>query len=247
MAETKLNLVQKLAKMREMVEVLRKNKAGYNYKYVTEDEIMAKVAAGMKKYDVSLIPSIVQGTLVVTPCHYEKTKITKSGEVIKEAINEVLVYGEMLFTWVNNEDRSDHIQVPWVLVGRQSDASQTLGSALTYANRYFMLKYFQIATPDDDPDNWRGKKEEASQEADRAAVQQVITKIDAYIRGYIDANGDNVDEARKNIAGVVKKYVRNGAKATVDYQTHLTDMETAGKLLEALQNEFKFSNEEGEK
>ena len=43
MSETNLNLVQKLAKIREMVEVLRKNKSGFNYKYVTEDEILARV------------------------------------------------------------------------------------------------------------------------------------------------------------------------------------------------------------
>ena len=30
-----LNLVQKLAGIRKMVEVIRKNKSGYNYKYVS--------------------------------------------------------------------------------------------------------------------------------------------------------------------------------------------------------------------
>ena len=70
--EANLNLIQKLAKIREMVEVLRKNKSGFNYKYVTEDEILARVAAGMKKYGVSLQPSIVPGTLSVTPVSYTK-------------------------------------------------------------------------------------------------------------------------------------------------------------------------------
>ena len=82
--EANLNLVQKLAKIREMVEVLRKNKSGFNYKYVTEDEILARVAAGMKKYGVSLQPSIVPGTLSVTPVSYKKTKNTKSGDQLKE-------------------------------------------------------------------------------------------------------------------------------------------------------------------
>ena len=72
--ETVLNLVQKLAKIREMIEVLRKNKSGFNYKYVTEDEILARVAAGMKKYNVSLKPSVVPGTLASSSIHYQKTK-----------------------------------------------------------------------------------------------------------------------------------------------------------------------------
>lgn len=102
--EANLNLVQKLAKIREMVEVLRKNKSGFNYKYVTEDEILARVAAGMKKYGVSLQPSIVPGTLSVTPVSYTKTKNTKSGDQLKEEINETLVHAELTFTWVNCDD-----------------------------------------------------------------------------------------------------------------------------------------------
>lgn len=172
--EANLNLVQKLAKIREMVEVLRKNKSGFNYKYVTEDEILARVAAGMKKYGVSLQPSIVPGTLSVTPVSYTKTKNTKSGDQLKEEINETLVHAELTFTWVNCDDVNDTLVVPWALVGQQGDASQAFGSGLTYANRYFMLKFFQIATPDDDPDNWRSKKEEAEQEAEMAIVLSLI-------------------------------------------------------------------------
>lgn len=126
--EANLNLVQKLAKIREMVEVLRKNKSGFNYKYVTEDEILARVAAGMKKYGVSLQPSIVPGTLSVTPVSYTKTKNTKSGDQLKEEINETLVHAELTFTWVNCDDVNDTLVVPWALVGQQGDASQAFGS-----------------------------------------------------------------------------------------------------------------------
>lgn len=49
-----------------------------------------------------------------------------------------------------------------------------------------MLKFFQIATPDDDPDNWRSKKEEAEQEAEMAIVRPIITKIDDHVKAYED-------------------------------------------------------------
>lgn len=231
--EINLNLVQKLAKIREMVEVLRKNKSGYNYKYVTEDEILARVAAGMKKYGVSLTPSVVPGTLLVSPYHYVKTKNTKSGEQLKEDVNEILVQAEASFIWTDNDNPSEKIIVPWAIVGQQSDASQALGSALTYANRYFMLKFFQIATPDDDPDNWKDKKEEATQEADLAVTRQIVTKIDAHVRGYLDAN-NNTEEARKILTDTIKKYVRNGNKPSADYVNYLTDPDVANKLLDTL-------------
>lgn len=244
--ETNLNLVQKLAKIREMVEVLRKNKSGYNYKYVTEDEILARVAAGMKKYGVSLTPSVVPGTLVVSPYHYVKTKNTKSGDQLKEDVNEILVQAEASFTWTDNDKPSEKIVVPWAIVGQQSDASQALGSALTYANRYFMLKFFQVATPDDDPDNWKDKKEEAEHEAELVVTRQIITKIDAHVRGYLDAN-DNTDEARKTLTELVKKYVRNGNKPSADYVSHLTDPDVANKLLEALKTKLPIVADADEK
>ena len=37
MSEQTSNIYQKLAKVRKQVEVIRKNKSGYGYKYVTED------------------------------------------------------------------------------------------------------------------------------------------------------------------------------------------------------------------
>lgn len=41
MAE-QMNIYQKLARIRKQVEVIQKNKSGYGYKYVSEDEILAK-------------------------------------------------------------------------------------------------------------------------------------------------------------------------------------------------------------
>lgn len=235
--EMNLTLVQKLAKIREMVEVLRKNKSGFNYKYLTEDEILARVAAGMKKYGVSLVPKITPGTFSVEPYHYIKTKNTKNGDQLKEDINEFLIHAEMTFTWIDNDHPEETIVATWAFVGQQSDASQAFGSALTYANRYFLMKYFQIATPDDDPDNWRGKKEEAEYEAEMAVTRPIIAKIDAHVRGYLDLN-DNSDAARKALTDTIKKYVRNENKPTADYLNHLTDPDTAGKLLGALQQQF---------
>ena len=43
MAE-EMNLYQKLAKIRKQVEVIRKNKKGFNYSYVSDDEILARVS-----------------------------------------------------------------------------------------------------------------------------------------------------------------------------------------------------------
>ena len=43
--------------MLTLLEVMQKNKSGYNYKYVTDEEILAKVTAFIDKYGLSLIPN----------------------------------------------------------------------------------------------------------------------------------------------------------------------------------------------
>jgi hypothetical protein len=44
----------------------------------------------------------------------------------------------------------------------QNDFEKGLGSALTYAERYFLLKYFHISTDEDDIDNPNRKPEVVS-------------------------------------------------------------------------------------
>ena len=63
----------------------------------------------------------------------------------------------MLYVWVNAEKPDDRIEVPWQLFGQQDDPSKAFGSALTYSERYFLLKFFSIATDDDDPDAKQNK------------------------------------------------------------------------------------------
>ena len=60
------------------------------------------------------------------------------------------------------------------MVGQQADGSQALGSGLTYANRYFLLKYFNVATSEDDPDAIRS---EMAKEDERKKLSALQTKI----------------------------------------------------------------------
>lgn len=202
MAEV-LNLYQKLAKIRKQVEVVQKNKSGYGYKYVTDDELLAKITVGMDKYGVSLIPHIVAGTLKVEPYTYKKTKRDK-GNTYEETVNEFTAVGDMEYVWVNNDNPDETITVRWSMVGQQSDASQCLGSGLTYSMRYFLLKYFNVATPDDDPDNWRSKQHEAAAAEDRALAEQTISILDGQVKAYLAANPGSTDAVKKFLAGYVK-------------------------------------------
>lgn len=226
MAEV-LNLYQKLAKIRKQVEVVQKNKSGYGYKYVTDDELLAKITVGMDKYGVSLVPNIVPGTLKVEPYTYKKTKRDKNGSY-EETVNEFTAVCDMAYVWVNNDNPEETVTVSWSMVGQQSDASQCLGSGLTYSMRYFLLKYFNVATPDDDPDNWRSKQKATEAAEDKAIAEQIINALDGKVKVFLAENPTSAEEVKK----LMSKYVKGGNYFAI------TESALASKVLEDFQATF---------
>lgn len=220
--QEQLNIYQKLAKIRKQVEVIQKNKRGYGYTYVSEEEILAKITVFMDKYHLSLVPGIVGGTTKVEPYPYKKTKTTKGGEIYEENVNEVLVSADMTWTWVNNDNPEEKVVVGWTLVGQQSDASQAFGSGLTYSDRYFLLKYFNVATTDDDPDAHRSKQRAAEAAEDKMIAEQIIGTFDEVVKAFLKANESKAEDVKK----FVSKYAKGGNYFAI------TESTLAAKLLD---------------
>jgi len=230
-----MNLFAKLSQIRKSVEVVQTDKAGYGYRYVTDEALLAKITGGMTKYHVSLVPQIVPGTTHIDKYHYEKLKKGKSGTPdIIEPQNEILVDAEMIYSWVNNDNPDDRIDVPWVMVGQQADASQAFGSALTYSMRYFLLKFFAVATPDDDPDNWRTKQREAEAAEEKELADAIIREFDMEFRGWLASHPDKRDEA----VAFFKGFEKSG-----NYQ-NITDPRLAAKLRSDFEDKFNRKTEE---
>lgn len=235
-----LNIYEKLAKIRKPVEVLRKNKSGYGYKYVTEDVILSKITGLMGKLGVSLVPNIIRGTTAVEPYSYSKTKSTKDGKIYEERVNEILVHCDMEWHWVNNKNPDDRVIVPWSMVGQQSDASQAFGSGLSYASRYFMLKYFNVATSDDDPDNWRSAQKEAENAENKEIAGQIIHQVHSIVTAHLEKSPDD----KPAVAAVVKKYAKEKGRASANYYA-IEDPAVASELLQEITD--KFSDHKKEK
>ncbi len=228
MAE-KLNIYQKLAKIRKPVEVLQKNKQGFGYRYVTEDVILSKITGLMDKYQVSLIPNILYGTTKVEPYTYSKTKSTKDGKIYEEKVKEILVTCDMDWQWVNNDNPEDRIVIPWTAVGQQVDASQALGSGLSYSSRYFLLKFFNVATSDEDPDNWRKLQKEAEEAEEKEISAKIIEKIHSIVMAHLEKNPDD----KTKVISLTKKYAKTkDGKASGDYNNIVRSADAAALLAE---------------
>lgn len=232
MADEKLNLIQKLAKIRSISDVAQKNKKGYNYSYTDITAILANVTAGMKKYGVSLIPSIVPETADVAQNVLVNTKFDKTGKTYDQTVTEMIFKADMVFKWVNDEDPTDFIAVPWFVTGSQSDPSQALGSGLTYCTRYFLTSYFQIAQPETDADTYRSKQKAAEESEDRAIAEQIIQNFDVVVKKFLADNADKGEEVKKFIS----KYAKGG-----NYYL-IKESALASKLLD----DFRTKYEKGE-
>lgn len=138
-AET-LNLFQKLLKIQQEIKGLGKDGKSFGYQYVTGTKALEHIKPLMNDLGLLLKPE-------VTGFHNERQDYNvKSG-----AKSEILTKVDMLFTWIDC-DSGETLPCQWGANG-QNDWEKGFGSALTYGERYFLLKFFHIATDEDDIDN----------------------------------------------------------------------------------------------
>lgn len=228
-----LNIYQKLAKIRKAIEVVKKNKKGYGYTYADEEEILSKITGLMDKFELSLNPKIVPETMKVIQNDNIKVKFTKDGIKYEDHAYETVVQCDMVWSWINNLNPDERIDVTWALVGGQSDPSQAFGSGLTYSSRYFLLKFFNVATTDDDPEVYRKKQKEAEETEGRLMAGKIVEEISNFVASRLEKFPDD----REKISALIKKHVKINGKASSNW-LQIQDPEVAANLLAALKENF---------
>lgn len=158
MSEQKLNLYQKIVEVRKIAEGFNKDKSSYNYSYVSGNQILAKIKNKMNELNLLLFPSTEFGE------HSTHAYKTAKG---KDALDFV-VKGAMSYTWINGDEPSEREVISWAYYGQQDDISKAYGSALTYSERYFLLKCLGLPTDEDDPD---AKPEKGEQQPNKKAAE----------------------------------------------------------------------------
>lgn len=147
----KLNLYQKLLQIQISVMGLKKDKKSNTYEYVTGTKVFEHIKPLMNQYGLILKQEIVS---------IENERIdykTGVGTQYEKPKSEILTKAMMRFTWIDTE--SGEKDENMFGANGQNDWEKGLGSALTYAERYFLLKFFHIATDEDDIDNPERKPE----------------------------------------------------------------------------------------
>lgn len=137
-----LNLYQKIADVKANIDGFTKDTKGYNFSYVSGSQILHRIREKMIEHKLLLIPNTTNEQWTT---HTYKNK--KGNEVI-----DFVVEMDLNYKWINADKPEEQLEISYHAFGQQSDISQAHGTALTYAERYFLMKFFNIPTDEDDAD-----------------------------------------------------------------------------------------------
>ena len=126
------------------------------YNYVSGAKLLGVIRPLMDKLGLILTQEVVE--IKNEPITY----MTRNGEK-----TEMFTTAHIRFTWVDTEDGSQVVND--FFANGMNAWDKGLGSALTYAERYYLMKTFHIATDEDDID--AQVKDEAIKPAPSQAVQ----------------------------------------------------------------------------
>lgn len=137
MTTEKMNIHQKLVEIRKSVKFLKKESQGHGFKFTSSSQVIMSIRDKMNELNVLLIPR-------VTGSEVRDHKTQKGNHQYFTALT-------MEFEWVDADNPKDRFSVPWYGQGLD-DGEKGVGKALTYAEKYLILKQFNIPTDKDDPD-----------------------------------------------------------------------------------------------
>ena len=147
-----LTLLQKMLEIRKAVDYIQKSTVGKQFNYTSSSQVLSAVRAAMNDQGLLLVPSIVGSVLTSTPNR-----------------NDVLSHFtelEMLMTWYDVAS-GEKLEIPWYGQGVDLAGEKGIGKALTYAEKYHILKVFNIPTDKDDPDAFQEKAQPSMSKKDK--------------------------------------------------------------------------------
>lgn len=184
----KINLKQKLVNIRKSVEYIQKTESGNSGKYVDPAVLLQKIRSKMDELNVLLVPEI-------TEAQHGKIKAPTKNNPENENFS---CYMSMNYVWMDAESEEE-LRVPWAAVAdNMKDSSYAFGGGLTYTERYFLLKFFNIPTSKDDPEFFEQKT------AERITKEQ-IDKLCILVKekGFpVDATLNKLAKTRYNLGNL---------------------------------------------
>jgi len=169
-----MSIYKKLLEVKKKVPYLQKDKQSFQYSYATPSLVLGVFNPLLNEAGLLLKTEVLSmsSERVLVKSKEDKARTKKHKPQVKDNIGNIIDIGqpaemafidvyetlyalEMRFTWVDVETGEKDVNL-FFASGLNGD-EKGVGSALTYAERYFFLKYFNVPTDSDDPDSFQEK------------------------------------------------------------------------------------------
>ena len=154
--QLKAKLYEKVARVKSGMQYLKRDGKSFGYKYVTGEQVLSVVNPLMAEVGLVIHPEVEE---IEFPPHLVLHKENSHSKPLIETGCQLSM--NMVIT---DTETGYSVKVGWAGAGH-NDGEKSFGSALTYAERYFYLKFFGVATGEDDPDRHQKKYETQAAEA----------------------------------------------------------------------------------
>lgn len=142
----KMNVYQKINEVKKAVKNFTKDAETSGkgaYSYTSGTQILSAIKEKMEEVGLLFIP-------VGTEHRGYQTYNYKNS--YGDNKTDFLVDGKLFYEWIDIDNPTDRQRVEFEYYGQQNDLSKAFGSALTYSERYILLKSLGVPTDEDDPD-----------------------------------------------------------------------------------------------
>ena len=153
-----MNVFQKINEVKKVVKGFTKDAETSGkeaYSYTSGAQILAAIKEKMEEVGLLFLP--------VTTRHRNWTTYNYKNSYGDDK-TDFIVEGQLVYEWINIDEPSDRQRVEFEYYGQQNDISKAFGSALTYSERYLLLKSLGAPTDEDDPDKRTEDKPSAKTE-----------------------------------------------------------------------------------
>ena len=170
-----MNIYEKLLEMQRRVDgVIRDGKnTSDKYDFASDENVLDTFRPIMDELGLLLVPAITGAQL------HEGTTRSGTARYLTEVVFSM--------TW-HDVESGEELTVPWYAQGVDLAGEKGVGKAATYAEKYFLLKFFHVATRKDDPDADRrgsnGEKRQRGTQADaetqdfqRKSISQMLNEL----------------------------------------------------------------------
>lgn len=166
-----MNIYEKLLKIKESVEYLKKAQKGQQYDFVSSSQVIAALRAKMNEEKLLLVPDVEDAKFSTI---IEKT--SAKGNPTVDLLTEIFI----TFKWINAENPEETLTVKWYGQGVDTSGEKGVGKAYTYAEKYFLLKFFNIPTDKDDPDLFEQKQKSKTKNNDDTDIYAEIDCLNSF-------------------------------------------------------------------